>query len=146
MPSLAEIGGIPVAMTKILLVEDHPELRHLLQGRIEGMGFTTITARNGKEGVDIAVAEKPDLIMMNSIMPEMDGWEATKILRANPQTKDIPILAATALFRPAHLEAWLDVGSLALPPKRSSETCMMDVEPDRECSGIVARPIGAVVK
>jgi CheY-like chemotaxis protein len=97
-------------MSKILLVEDHPELRDVLQRRMESMGFTTITARNGKEGVDLAVAEKPDLIMMNSIMPEMDGWEATKILRTNPQTKDIPILAATALFRPAHLKAWLEVG------------------------------------
>ena len=97
-------------MTKILVVEDHPELRDVLQGRIEWMGFTTITAKNGKEGVDTAVAEKPDLILMNSIMPEMDGWEATRLLRSNPQTKDIPILAATAMFRPSDLEAWLDVG------------------------------------
>lgn len=97
-------------MTRILLVEDHPELRDLLQSLIEKMGFTTIIARNGKEGVDTAVAEKPDLIVMNSMMPEMDGWEATKILRSNPQTKDIPILAATAMFRPADLRAWLDVG------------------------------------
>ena len=74
------------------------------------MGFTTITAKNGKEGVATAVAEKPDLILMNSVMPEMDGWEATRILRANPQTKNIPILAATAMFRPADLKAWLDVG------------------------------------
>ena len=97
-------------MTKILLVEDHPELRHLLQGQIEGMGFTTIIAKNGKEGVDTAVAEKPDLILMNSLMPEMNGWEATRLLRSNPETKDIPILAATAMFRPSDLKAWLDVG------------------------------------
>ncbi|HEX6437400.1 MAG TPA: response regulator [Candidatus Binatia bacterium] len=97
-------------MTKILLVEDHSELRHVLRDRIEGLGFTTITATNGKEGVDTAVAEKPDLIMMNSMMPEMDGWEAARILRSNPETKDIPILAATAMFQPAHLKAWLDVG------------------------------------
>ena len=110
MRSLAEISGIFIAVTKILLVEDHPELRHLLQRQIEWLGFTTIIAKNGKQGVDTAVAEKPDLILMNSIMPEMDGWEATKILRSNPQTKDIPILAATAMFRPADLRAWLDVG------------------------------------
>ena len=97
-------------MTTILLVEDHPELRDVIRGRIEWMGFTTITAKNGKEGVDSAVAEKPDLIVMNSIMPEMDGWEATRLLRSNPQTKDIPILAATAMFRPSDLKAWLDVG------------------------------------
>jgi two-component system cell cycle response regulator DivK len=97
-------------MTKILLVEDHPELRHVLEGQLEYMGFSAITATNGKEGVEKAVAEKPDLILMNSIMPEMDGWEATRVLRANPQTKNIPILGATALFRPADLKAWIDVG------------------------------------
>jgi CheY-like chemotaxis protein len=97
-------------MTKILLVEDHSELREVLQRQIEWLGFTTNIAKNGKEGVDTAVAEKPDLILMNSMMPEMDGWEATKILRSNSQTKDIPILAATAMFRPADLRAWLDVG------------------------------------
>jgi CheY-like chemotaxis protein len=97
-------------MTKILLVEDHPELRHVLRDRLAWMGFIALTAENGKEGVETAVAEKPDLIVMNSMMPEMDGWEATRVLRANPQTKDIPILAATAMFRPADLRAWLDCG------------------------------------
>ena len=97
-------------MSKILLVEDHPELREVLQRQIEWLGFTAITANNGKDGVDTAISEKPDLIVMNSSMPEMDGWEATKILRSNPQTKDIPILAATAMFRPSDLRAWLDVG------------------------------------
>jgi two-component system alkaline phosphatase synthesis response regulator PhoP len=77
---------------------------------MQWLGFTCITAKNGKEGVDTAVAEKPDLILMNSMMPEMDGWEATRILRSHPQTKDIPILGATAMFRPADLKAWLDVG------------------------------------
>jgi two-component system, cell cycle response regulator DivK len=97
-------------MTKILLVEDHPELRHVLRDRLEWMGFIALTAENGKEGVETAVAEKPDLIVMNSKMPEMDGWEATRVLRANPQTKDIPILAATAMFRPDDLKAWMNCG------------------------------------
>ena len=97
-------------MTKILLVEDHPELREVLQRQIEWLGFTTPIATPAKERVDPAVAEKPDLILLNSMMPEMNGWEATKILRSNPQTKNIPILAATAMFRPPDLRAWLDVG------------------------------------
>jgi len=97
-------------MTKILLVEDHPDLRYVLQRQLEWMGFSAISARNGKEGVEKAVSEKPDLIMMNSIMPEMNGWEATRVLRANPQTKDIPILAATAMLQPSHLRAWIDIG------------------------------------
>ena len=97
-------------MAKILLVEDHTELRYVLGHQLESMGFTAITAKNGREGVETAVAEKPDLILMNSMMPEMDGWEATRILRADPQTKDIPILASTALFRPSDLKTWIDVG------------------------------------
>jgi CheY-like chemotaxis protein len=63
-------------------------------------GFHYITAINGKEGVKAAVADKPDLILMNGKMPEMDGWQATRLLRANPETKKIPILAATAMFQP----------------------------------------------
>ncbi len=97
-------------MAKILLVEDHPELRHVLGRQLEWMGFTAITAKNGREGVETAVAERPDLILMNSLMPEMDGWEATRVLRADPQTKEIPILASTALGRPSDLKAWIDVG------------------------------------
>jgi len=97
-------------MPKILLVEDHTELRHGLRLRLEWMGFTAITAENGRDGFERAVAEKPDLIMMDSLMPEMDGWEATRVLRADPQTKNIPILASTALFRPSDLKSWIDVG------------------------------------
>ena len=97
-------------LAKILLVEDHTELRHVLGHQLESMGFTAITAKNGREGVETAVAEKPDLVMMDSLMPEMDGWEATRVLRADPQTKDIPILASTALFRPSDLKTWIDVG------------------------------------
>jgi two-component system cell cycle response regulator DivK len=97
-------------LVKILLVEDHTELRHVLGHQLESMGFTAITAKNGREGVETAVAEKPDLVMMDSLMPEMDGWEATRVLRADPQTKHIPILASTALFRPSDLKTWIDVG------------------------------------
>ena len=97
-------------MTKILLVEDHPDIRRVFGRQLEWMGFTAITANNGKEGVETAVAEKPDLILMNSLMPEMDGWEATRVLRANPQTKEIPILAATAMCQPVDIQTWIDAG------------------------------------
>jgi two-component system, cell cycle response regulator DivK len=97
-------------MNKVLLVEDHPDVRHVLRLQLEWMGFAVIIAKNGKEGVETAIAEKPDLILMNSIMPEMDGWEATRILRATPETKDIPILAITALPGPSDLKVWIDAG------------------------------------
>ena len=97
-------------MTRVLLVDDNPGMRHVLRAQMEWMGITAITAKNGKEGVETAIAEKPDLILMDIMMPEMDGWEATRILRANSETKEIPILAITAMFRPADLQACIDAG------------------------------------
>jgi two-component system, cell cycle response regulator DivK len=97
-------------MRNVLIVENHTDMREILVRVIELMGFNAITATNGKEGVEKAFAEKPDLILMDIMMPEMDGWEATRILRANPDTKDIPILAATVFTRPADLQKCIDAG------------------------------------
>lgn len=97
-------------MKKILIVEDHADMRELLVWQIELMGFTALPAKNGKEGLEKAIAEKPDLILMDIMMPQMDGWEATRALRAHPITKDVPILAATALFRDADLKACIAAG------------------------------------
>ena len=85
-------------MKKILVVEDHPDMRELLIWQMEKMGFLVIPAEHGKEGVDKALKEKPNLILMDIMMPGMDGREATRILRSNSETQDIPILATTALF------------------------------------------------
>ena len=84
-------------MKKILIVEDHPDLRRALRRQIELMGFSGITAENGKDGLEAAIAEKPDLIMMDFSMPGMDGMEATRRLRATIETKDIAIIAVTAM-------------------------------------------------
>ena len=97
-------------MKKILIVEDHADMRELLTLQIELMGFLPIPAKHGKEGVEKAVAEQPNLILLDIMMPGMDGWEAARTLRANPETKDIPILAATALFRDSDLKSCLDAG------------------------------------
>jgi two-component system, cell cycle response regulator DivK len=97
-------------MSKVLLVEDNPDIRSLLLVQIKWMGFTPITASTGKEALEIATSEKPDLILMDFLMPGMDGWEATRMLRSNPETKDIPILATTALSRPADLKSCIDAG------------------------------------
>jgi CheY-like chemotaxis protein len=72
--------------------------------------FPVIVAKNGKDGVEVAVVEKPDLVLMNSMMPVMDGPQATRTLRGNPETKDIPILAVMAMFRPADLQNSIEAG------------------------------------
>ena len=97
-------------MKKVLVVEDHPVMRELLIWQMELMGFSAIPAKHGKEGVEKAVQEKPELILMDIMMPGMDGREATRLLRSHPETHDIPILAATALFRDADLKTCIDAG------------------------------------
>jgi two-component system, cell cycle response regulator DivK len=97
-------------MKKVLIVEDHADMRELLTWQIELMGLLPIAAKHGKEGVEKAVSEQPDLILMDIMMPGMDGWAAARELKANPETKKIPILAATALFRDSDLKSCLDAG------------------------------------
>jgi CheY-like chemotaxis protein len=97
-------------MKKILIVEDHRDMRKLLSLEIKLMGFEPITAENGREGVEKALSEKPHLVLLDIMMPEMDGRDAVRILRANPETKDIPALAATALSGYSDLETCLEAG------------------------------------
>ena len=97
-------------MKKVLIIEDHGDMRELLTWQIELMGFLPITAKRGQEGVEKAATEKPELIIMDIMMPGMDGLEAAREIRANAETKDIPILAATALFRDADLKSCLEAG------------------------------------
>lgn len=81
---------------KILLVEDNELNRDMLSRRLQRKGFDVLTAVDGKEGVTIAESHKPDLILMDMSLPVMDGWEATRQIKANPQTSHIPIIALTA--------------------------------------------------
>jgi CheY-like chemotaxis protein len=95
---------------KILIVEDHPDMRELLCLILESLDYIPIIASHGKECLEKAITEKPQLILMDMMMPGMNGWEAAKTLRANPETKKIPILATTALFRPHELKTCLEAG------------------------------------
>lgn len=97
-------------MNKVLIIEDHGDMRELLTWQVELMGFAAIAANRGREGVEKALSEKPQLIIMDIMMPGMDGWEAAREIRANIETKDIPILAATALFRESDLKNCIEAG------------------------------------
>ena len=83
-------------MLKILLVEDIAMNREMLSRRLTRRGFEVIVASNGQEGVDIARQDMPDLILMDMSLPVLDGWGATRILKAEQLTRAIPIIALTA--------------------------------------------------
>ena len=83
-------------MAKILIVEDNEMNRDMLSRRLIKKGFEVVMAVNGQEGVDMATSEKPDLILLDMSLPVMDGWTAAGHLKANPDTKDIPVIALTA--------------------------------------------------
>jgi two-component system cell cycle response regulator DivK len=84
------------AMPKILLVEDNEMNRDMLSRRLLRNNFEVVMAVNGQEGVDMAKSEKPDLILMDMSLPVMDGWEATRTIKADDATKSIPVIALTA--------------------------------------------------
>jgi two-component system, cell cycle response regulator DivK len=81
---------------KILLVEDSLPNRDMLTRRLERRGFTVCSAADGQSGVAMAASEMPDVILMDVALGAMDGWEATRLIKANPQTSNIPIIALTA--------------------------------------------------
>jgi CheY-like chemotaxis protein len=81
---------------KILLVEDNEMNRDMLSRRLERRGFEVMIAVDGGEGVEKAQTESPDLILMDMSLPVIDGWEATRLLKAEPHTQDIPVIALTA--------------------------------------------------
>ena len=83
-------------MPKILLVEDNEMNRDMLSRRLARRGFEVTIAVDGGEGVEKAHSESPDLILMDMSLPVIDGWEATRSLKAEPNTQGIPIIALTA--------------------------------------------------
>ena len=84
-------------MTKVLYVEDNDDNVYMLKMRLELLDdFEVVTAENGEKGCAMALSEHPDIILMDLEMPGVDGWEATRRLKADPQTRDIPIIALSA--------------------------------------------------
>jgi CheY-like chemotaxis protein len=81
---------------KILLVEDNEMNRDMLSRRLMRNGFEIVIAVDGQQGVDMATSDQPDLILMDLSLPVIDGWEATRRVKANPATANIPVIALTA--------------------------------------------------
>ena len=81
---------------KILYVEDNDDNVYMLKNRLSRAGFTVIVASDGKQGIAMATSEQPDLILMDLTLPDIDGEEATRRIRADPATKRIPVIALTA--------------------------------------------------
>jgi CheY-like chemotaxis protein len=83
-------------MGKILLVEDNEMSRDMLARRLERRGYQMVLATDGQQGLTMAATERPDLILMDMSLPVLDGWEATRRLKAEAATQRIPIIALTA--------------------------------------------------
>ncbi|MDD5214611.1 MAG: response regulator [Methylococcales bacterium] len=90
-------------MSKILLVEDDEMNRDMLSRRLIRKGYTVVFALNGQEGIEKATAELPDLILMDMNMPEMDGLEATRLIKKNATTAHIPVITLSAHAMPSYV-------------------------------------------
>jgi two-component system cell cycle response regulator DivK len=97
-------------MPKILLVEDNEMNRDMLSRRLIKKGYEVVMALDGEQALEMARAEAPDLILMDISLPGLDGWEATRRLKAKPETKAIPIIALTAHAMAGDREKCLEAG------------------------------------
>jgi CheY-like chemotaxis protein len=99
-----------VQPTKVLLVEDSEANRDMLTRRLERRGFLVCSAADGPRGVAMAASEIPDLILMDVALGDMDGWEATRHIKADPKTAGIPIIALTAHALAGERDKSVEVG------------------------------------
>ncbi|MBI3161197.1 MAG: response regulator [Chloroflexi bacterium] len=95
---------------RILIVEDNMDTYELVRFILEKNGFETYSATNGRDGVNAAVEQRPDLIIMDLSMPEMDGWTATSLIKKDPQLASIPLIALTAHALPGDRQRAMDAG------------------------------------
>jgi two-component system, cell cycle response regulator DivK len=102
---------------KILLVEDHEEIWDFLSRRLKRRGFDVVIAQDGQQGIDMARAERPDVVLLDMNLPVMDGWTAAKQLKADAATAGIPIIALTAHALSGDREKALEAGCDDYHPK-----------------------------
>ncbi|WP_448203280.1 response regulator [Azospirillum sp. sgz302134] len=104
-------------MAKLLLVEDHEEIWDFLSRRLKRRGFEVVLAFDGRQGVDMARAERPDVILLDMNLPVIDGWTAARELKADAGTAPIPIIALTAHAMSGDREKTLQAGCDDYHPK-----------------------------
>ena len=97
-------------MAKILIVEDNEPNRDMLSRRLERRGFEVVVAIDGAEGVAKSKTEHPDIVLMDMSLPVMNGWEATRAIRADPATQTMPVIALTAHSMPGDREKAMEAG------------------------------------
>jgi len=97
-------------VAKILLVEDNEMNRDMLSRRLKRNGYDVVIAIDGQQGVDMAASEAPDLILMDMSLPVIDGWEATRRVKANEATRGIPVIALTAHAMAGDREKAIEAG------------------------------------
>lgn len=100
----------PIAF-KILVIDDHPETLSIIQRVLQQHGYTVLGARSGFRGLSLAESENPDMVMVDGMMPEMDGWEVCRRLRAMPKLADMPIIMFTAVDEAEQKLAGFDAGA-----------------------------------
>ena len=97
---------------RVLVVDDEPaNVEHIVR-RLSGNGYETLTASNGHDAIAVATKEQPDLILMDVMMPGLDGWQATKLLKGDPKTANIPVVFVTARDRPEDVAAGFEAGGM----------------------------------
>jgi CheY-like chemotaxis protein len=97
-------------MPKVLLVEDNEMNRDMLSRRLVKRGYEIVMAVDGQQGVDMAVSEKPDIILLDMSLPVVDGWDAAKQMKANPASAGVPLIALTAHAMASDKERALSAG------------------------------------
>ncbi|MCO6413649.1 MAG: twitching motility response regulator PilH [Thiogranum sp.] len=113
-------------MAQILIVDDSPTEAHVLKGMLEKNGFETETAENGTEGIERAKELKPDLILMDVVMPGLNGFQATRQLTKDPQTSGIPVIIVTTKDQETDRVWGLRQGATDFLTKPVSEKILME--------------------
>ena len=97
-------------MTRVLLVEDNEMNRDMLSRRLIRRGFQVVFAMDGQQGVDLARSEQPDIILMDMSLPVLDGWEATRRVKADDATRSVPVIGLTAHAMSGDRERAIEAG------------------------------------